>query len=85
MNIRNIWIEFIPSLSTRVALIDVAHRAKISSSLTQRALRKVSHVTPHVFFKYFESQIQPVLLCGAEVWGVSDSEEIEIVHLQAII
>ena len=40
--------------------------------------------TPKVFFKLFDSQIQPILTYGAEIWGLvelDNQEVIERIHL----
>ena len=40
-------------------------------------------LTPKVFFKLFDAQIQPILLYGSEIWGFSRFECIEKIHLLA--
>ena len=37
-----------------------------------------------VFFKLFDAKIQPILLYGAEVWGMDNCDLIESVHLFAM-
>ena len=46
-------------------------------------LRKVGTVSLDVFFKIFDSQIQPIYLYGSEVWGFRKHDTIEKVHLLA--
>ena len=36
-----------------------------------------------VFFKLFDAQIVPVLLCGSELWGGFDCPNVEKVHMYA--
>ena len=64
-------------------LSDLANRAKIAFFHVQRSLRKLVHVTPHVFFKVFDAQIQPTLY-GSEMWDVDACHVIEVVHLSAL-
>ena len=42
------------------------------------------HVAPNVLNKILDVQIQPILLYGAEIWGVDDCKMIEAVHLLAL-
>ena len=81
---RYLGIKFTPKLCTRVALSDLASRAKSALSVLNRILKKVPHVPPNVYFKLFDAQVQQILLYGAEVWGIGDCGGIESVHLQAI-
>ena len=46
-----------------------------------RSLKKLTFILPDVLFKLFDSQIQPILLYGAEMWGVNDCKCIESVHM----
>ena len=75
-------------LSTKLSSIslqtDIAYRAKAAFMVVLRALRKLSHITPNVFFKLFDAQIQPMLLYGSEVWGIEECQTIEKVHLFAL-
>ena len=71
-------------LCTNVTQKDIAHRAKVAIILLIKALRKVSHVTPQIFYKLFDAQIMPILLYGSEVWGTKGCRIIESVHLYAL-
>jgi len=77
-------LYFSTKLSSNVMLSDLATRAKIALSRVQRSLRKLVYVTPDVFFKVFDAQIQPILLYGSEIWGLDTCHLIEIVHLSAL-
>jgi len=71
-------------LSTNVALTELAGRAKAAVCQICRSLRKLVWVTPEVFSKIFDAQVQPVLLYAAEVWGSEDCSIIEKIHLYAL-
>ncbi|XP_067661950.1 uncharacterized protein [Haliotis asinina] len=62
---------------------DLALRGKRALLQILYNLRKIDVVDPKVFFKIFDSQIQPILLYGAELWGVSCIENIEKIHVLA--
>ncbi|XP_067668393.1 uncharacterized protein [Haliotis asinina] len=46
-------------------------------------LNGIGIIDPSVYFKIFDAQIQPILLYGAELWGMHRFYEIEKVHLIA--
>ena len=71
-------------LCTNVTQTDLAHRAKVALSLLIKALRKIAHVTPQIFYKLFDAQVMPILLYGSEVWGLKGCKNIESVHLYAL-
>ena len=48
-----------------------------------KSLNSVNDVSYNMFLKLFDSKIAPVLLYGAEVWGFSDFQVLESVHLYA--
>jgi hypothetical protein len=63
----------------------LAERANKGISGIIRLLWTIGEFSPSVFFKLFDSQIQPILTYGSEIWGLSaDQECIERVHLQAL-
>ncbi|WP_293716285.1 hypothetical protein, partial [Thiolapillus sp.] len=50
-----------------------------------KLLWSIGEHSPEIFFKMFDSQIQPILTYGSEIWGLSDNQEcIERVHLSAL-
>jgi len=75
---------FSTKLCTNNSLVHLASRARAAVAQVQRSLRKISHVTPNVFFKLFDAQIQPIVLYASEVWGLSDCDVIEKVHISGL-
>ena len=73
--------------STRLSFVaageEAATKAKKCTVEILRALRKINCISPVVFFKLFDSQVVPILLYGAEVWGYKQYESVERVHLFA--
>ena len=70
-------------LSVDLALAEYAGKAKGRIVSIFRALYKLGKIDMGVFFKLFDSQIKPMLLYGAEIWGMKSREIIEKVHLFA--
>ena len=78
-------IIFSTGLSFSYALRDMAGRSKKGVIGILRLLWSLGNQSPHMFFKLFDCQIQPILTYGSEVWGlVADISIIERVHLFAI-
>ena len=76
-------------LSTRLivshAWNDMAQRAKKSVVGIFKLLWSLGERSPSIFFKLFDTKIQPMLNYGAEVWGLeADHTPIERIHLFAI-
>ena len=76
-------------LSTRLSFTstfeDLAAKAKKGVITILRTLWSIGDHPPQVFFKLFDSQIQPILTYGAELWGLSENQEtIERIHFFAI-
>jgi hypothetical protein len=76
-------------LSTRLSfqptLNDLAERARKGLSAIIRILWTFGEHSPGVFFKLFDCQIQPILLYGSEIWGLTKNlTVIERVHLSAM-
>ena len=70
-------------ISVEVALAEFAGRAKGKIVSLFRVLYKLGQVDINIFFRLFDSQIKPILLYAAEVWGARDFKVIEKVHLFA--
>ena len=68
-------------LCTNSMLTDLAQRAKAACMQIIKSLKKLSFVPPNVLFKIFDAQIQPILLYGAEIWGLDCCKHIESVHM----
>jgi len=71
-------------LSTNVALSDLASRGKAAAAQICKSLRKLALVTPDVFFRIFDTKVQPILLYSSEIWGLESCEIIENVHMFAL-
>ena len=71
-------------LASSSTQMDLANRAKAGLALIHRTLRKISHVTPDVYFRLSDAQIQPILLYGSEVWGFDCCNRIENIHRFAL-
>ena len=70
-------------LSVDIALAEHAGKAKGRIVTIFRALYKLGKIDTSIFFKLFDSQAKPILLYGAEIWGMKKREIIEKVHLYA--
>ena len=70
-------------LSVDIALAEYAGKAKGRIVSIFRALYKLGKIDLGVFFKLFDCQVKPILLYGAEIWGMKGREIIEKVHLFA--
>ena len=46
-----------------------------------RILRNFSKMTRQTFFKMFDAQIQPIVLCGSEVWGLQRVDVVDKVTI----
>ncbi|RUM94596.1 MAG: hypothetical protein DSZ28_02380 [Thiothrix sp.] len=68
-------------LCTNTILSDLVRRAKAASMQIIRSLRKLAFVKPEVVFKIFDSQVQPILLYGSEIWGLNSCKPIESVQM----
>ena len=70
-------------LSVDIALAEHAGKAKGKIVSIFRALYRLGKIDLGVFFKLFDSQVKPMLLYGAEIWGMKKRDIIEKVHLFA--
>ena len=78
-------IIFSTGLTFSHSLNDMATRAKKSVLYILKILWKLNNHCPRLYFKLFDSQIQPMLTYGCEIWGlVADHSVLEKVHLLAI-
>ena len=75
-------------LSTRLTFshaLKIAQRAKKGVVGIFKLLWSLGERSPSMLFKLFDTQIQPMLNYGAEVWGLeADHTPIERIHLFAI-
>ena len=75
---------FTTRLSVNNMQSDLVQRARGAMMQVSKCLRKLNCVSPDVFFRLFDAQVQSVLLYGCELWGISQCYVVELVHLQAI-
>ena len=72
-------------LSFSHALNDMSQRANKGVICIFKLLWSIGERSPSIFFKLFDTQIQPMLSCGSEVWGLdADTTLIEMIHLFAL-
>ena len=70
-------------MSVDIALAEYAGKAKGRIVGIFRALYRLGRIDLGVFFKLFDSQVKPILLYGAEIWGMKKRSIVEKVHLFA--
>jgi len=75
---------FSTKLSTNVTLRDLAIRAKSAVINIIKTMRRINCTSCCIFFKLFDTQVQPILLYASEIWGLEGCDIIEGVHLFAI-
>ena len=56
------------------------YKGKADVVQSMKPLKKMC-TSPSVISKIFDMQVQPIILYGAEIWGVSNCEKIEKIHL----
>ena len=71
-------------LSPVTAQADLVYRAKAGLIQVVKSLRNINSVDPLVFFKLFDTRIQPILLYSSEVWGFDDCQTIENIHVKGM-
>jgi hypothetical protein len=78
-------VIFSTGLTFSYSLEDMATRAKKGVFGLLKLIWTLGNQSPRFFFKLFDSQIQPMLTYGSEVWGLmADHGIIERVHLFAL-
>ena len=76
-------VLFTSKLCMRNLVQDLSSRAKKAMVLFLSTLYKLNPMPLKVFFKLFDTQIQPILLYGSELWGFKHYDTIEQIHLLA--
>ncbi|XP_071102020.1 uncharacterized protein [Haliotis cracherodii] len=78
-------VLFFRNLSWSAHISNVVNQAKKVLFKLLKSLQLIKPTPMNIFFKIFDAKVVPVLLYGAEVWGLSLSfcEEIEVVHTLA--
>lgn len=77
-------LYFTTKLSFKYSCQDLVSRAKRVVFSILSLMYKCDSRPTKVFFKLFDTQVQPVVNYGAEVWGLYAGDEIEKVHLFAM-
>ena len=75
--------NFTTKLSPKLGTEHLVVKGKKAAMQLNRVYQKYKEMTPEVFFKIFDSKIQPILLYSSEIWGLYKLEHLEKVHLLA--
>ena len=73
-------------LSIEIPLAEFAGKAKNKTLTIFKTLYKLGKIEADIFFRLFDSQVKPMLIYAAEVWGLASKETlqtIEKVHMYA--
>jgi hypothetical protein len=75
-------------MSTRLSFshaIEYQTRKAIAGSMViMKTLWQLGDLNPEIFFKMFDSQINPIILYGAEIWGLQKHNNLEKAQLSAV-
>ena len=74
---------FTTMLSGNIGTAHLSTKAKKALYLLCRAFQNCKEMSKEVFFKIFDSKIQPILLYSSEIWGLQRLDKIEKVHILA--
>ena len=77
-------LYFTTKLSFNYTCGDLVSRAKRAVFSILSLMYKFDSRPTNIFFKLFDTQVQPIVNYGAEVWGLEAGKEIEKVHLFAM-
>ena len=77
-------VYFSTGLSFNYTCSDLSCKAKKAVLVIFQALSKLGTSSFEIFCKLFDTQVQPVLLYGAEIWALDRGTEIEKIHLFAL-
>ena len=83
-NYKYLGVIFTTRLSLNVGWEQASKKGRKAVIEILRAMRKLGTIDTSIMWKLFDTQIQPMLSCGAEVWGLSKSIQLEAVHTFAI-
>ena len=76
-------LVFNSTFNFKKSVVDLSLRSKKAFMEFATNLQKLGSVKLEVFFKIFDSQIQPIYLYGSEIWGFRRYDSIEKIHLMA--
>ena len=77
-------LYFSTRLSFTYTCNDLMSKAKNAIYMILRNMYRFQNSSIDVFFRLFDAQVQPILLYGAEIWGLEKGKDIEKVHLIAM-
>ena len=77
-------MTFTTKLSINTILSEVCRKGKKGVMEIQKSMRKLNTIDPNLFWKLFDTQIEPILTYSSEVWGLENVDQIEKVHTFAI-
>ena len=77
-------IVFTTKLSLRTGWLETAKRARRGVIAIIKTMRILNTSDSVFFWKMFDTQIEPILTYGAEVWGLRRNKPMETVHTFAI-
>jgi hypothetical protein len=75
---------FTTKLSLKKAVAEYCRKGRKGVIVILKTLRKLNAMDSSIFWKLFNTQIEPVLTYGAELWGIYDNIDLEKVHTFAI-
>jgi len=81
---RYLGTVFSTRLSLNTLQLDLTRRARAGMLQVMKCMHKLDCVSPDLFFKLFDAQVQSALLYSSELWGLTECSVVEAVHLQAI-
>ena len=80
----HLGFTFTTAMSTKQSPKQLALKGKKAAFDMVRVMDKLEVATKHIFFKLFDSQIQPSLLYASEVWGLLVTDDyVKKVHTYA--
>ena len=68
-------------LNKNVMLSRLATRGKIAFCRISNLLNRLNTTSYNILCEMFDAQVQPILLCGSELWSLNVTSTIENVHL----
>ena len=77
-------IVFTTKLSLTTGWLETAKRARRGVLAIIKTMRILNTLDSSLFWKMFDTQIEPILTYGAEVWGLRENKPMERVHTFAI-
>eukprot|EP00745_Piridium_sociabile_P032735 TRINITY_DN5549_c0_g1_i12.p1 TRINITY_DN5549_c0_g1~~TRINITY_DN5549_c0_g1_i12.p1 ORF type:complete len:436 (-),score=19.73 TRINITY_DN5549_c0_g1_i12:134-1441(-) len=77
-------LSFTTKLSLNLTWMEICRKGKKGVLEILKTLRKLNCIDCNILFRIFDSQIEPLLTYGAEIWGLSRNLQMERVHTFAI-